>query len=119
MDKRLLSYMTGTDCCKVCGKIGQTSVIDSRIDYDNNLRMRRHKCICGARWNTYEIREDDLIDKEFQFSTEAEKRMAGARERQEQQQLFATINRMAQNIEQLSRENKQLQKLVNDLYAKK
>ncbi len=50
-------------CIDECPECGQTNakIIDSRLDDTLSLRVRRKECkLCGHRWNTVELTEEDF-----------------------------------------------------------
>ena len=58
--------------CARCG-CDVTTVVDSR-SFDGGIRRRRKCCACGARFTTYEMKKDDVLDfAMIEFSGEMHK----------------------------------------------
>lgn len=52
--------MKNGEICPNCGK-SYSKVIDKRMQRNTGIWRRRRECLhCGARWNTIEIREEQL-----------------------------------------------------------
>ena len=50
--------------CPKC-KSYNTKIVDTRIDYDKNVRKRRHVCSqCRNKFNTYEISEEQYLQND-------------------------------------------------------